>query len=55
MPKTISTDFTESTRPGTVYQIFEIYKKSESDKSGVKPVYIEREDNKKKHKSDLNN
>lgn len=40
MPKKPPTDWTESTRPGTVYRVFEQYKKAEYDASGRKPVII---------------
>jgi len=40
MPKKRSTDFTESTRPGTVYKVFEQHKKTELNHDGKLPVYI---------------
>ena len=44
------TNFTESTRPGTVYRVFEQYKKAECDESGFKPVFVKPETVEKKNK-----
>jgi hypothetical protein len=40
MPKKKSTDFTESTRPGTVSKVFEQHKKTQLNYDGKLPVYI---------------
>ena len=50
MPKKKSTDFTETTRVGSVYQVFESYRKSGLDASGRAPVFVEPEVIKKKIK-----
>ena len=36
-------DFTESTRPGTVYRVFEQYKKAEYNECGEKYVFLKPE------------
>ena len=41
MPKNKSTDFTETTRPGSAYQVFETYKRGGLDASGRAPVFVE--------------
>ena len=41
MPTKKPTIFTESTRPGTVYKVFEHYKKGGLNESGEKPVFVE--------------
>ena len=45
------TYWTESTGPGTVYRVFEQYKKAEYDASGRKPVIIKPEVIEKKVKN----
>ena len=40
MPRKKSTDFTESTRPGTVSRIFEQHKKNQLNHDGTLPVYV---------------
>jgi len=50
MPKNKSTDFTESKNVGSVYQVFETYKKGGLDASGRAPVFVEKDVNDKKNK-----
>ena len=40
MPRKKSTNFNESTRPGTVSRVFAQYKKGECNESGEMPVYV---------------
>ena len=54
MQKNNKTDWTLSTQPGTVYSVFEQYKKAEYNASGHKPVIIKQEVIEKKVKKSLN-
>ena len=36
-------EWTESTRPGTAYQVFKQHAKNELNESGIKPVFVKPE------------
>jgi len=50
MPKNKSTDFTETKSPGSVYQVFETYRRGGLDASGQVPVFVEKDVNEQKNK-----
>ena len=50
MPKNKSTDFTETKRVGSVYQVFESYKRGGLDASGRAPVFVKPDINEQKNK-----
>ena len=47
-------DYTESTRPGTAYSVFEAYKKSQLDASGREPIIIKPDPVESKKKKSIN-
>ena len=51
MPKSKTKDYTEFTRPGTVYRVFTTYEKGQLNKSGEKPTFIVPDEIEKKIKN----